>query len=430
MPIDSEEAMRRTARRAGGFFAVSLLFAVCVGGALGVLLLATLTMGRDWLAGWGADGVRHAHAYAQVFGFAAMYVMGVAFHVIPRLTGKALEAPFSLPAALLAGTAGSTAAVGMALANLSSSLLGNIAHLLLAAGALSFGSAMAQHLRGTELPGPMRVYLLSGCAWFVVAAALPVFASSGVRTLPAVWEGMLWGFAASWIYGMSLRILPSAIGAAWEPHRVDWWIWAAHQLGVASWVIAQAINPATWWSQIPTRLLAGMGGFMLGVSATTYTLRLGVFDPNRRPVAHPLPGTEKFLLAAYAWLLVAVFEGLFVATWHAVWGTPFGGPSLDFARHAFTLGFLTQMIFGVSMRVIPTAARLPLWSERWRDASFWLLNVGVLVRLCEVVAFGQGLQWLYPWTALSGLLTWAAFLAFATNVLMTLGQARAAAPGA
>ena len=425
---DADDTMRRSARQAAGFFAASLLLAVGVGGLLGSLLLATLTTGTNWLGSWGAPGVRRAHAYAQVFGFAAMYVMGVAFHVIPRLTGQVLRARVSLPAALLSGAVGSVAAIGLALADSSSLVAWRTAHLLLSLSALSFGWAIAQHLRGAELPGPMRAYLLAGWGWFVVAAAWPVLAPSGVRTLPAVWEAMLWGFAASWIYGMSLRILPAALGAPWQPAWADRWVWLAHQLGVASWVAAHAIAAGPWWSHAPTRLLAGTGAVALSLAATAYTLRVGLFAPNRRPVAHPLPGTEKFLFAAYAWLLVAVIEGLVWAAWHALRGTPSGGPSLDFARHAFTLGFLSQMIFGVSMRVIPTAAGLPLWSERWRDASFWLLNAAVALRLSEVAAFVQGLGWLYPWTAVSGLLAWAAFVAFAVNVIMTLRRGRQATP--
>jgi len=421
--IEAQEVMRQSARQAAGFFAASLVFAVCVGGLLGMLLLATLSVGGNWLAGLGADAARRAHAYAQLFGFAALYVMGVALHVLPRLTGRPLQQAGLVRWAFVAAAVGSGVAVAAALADVDSVLVWASAHVLLTFGGAVFFLIVATQLRGAALPPPMVPYLLAGSFWLVAAASLPLLPGTGslvsgtVRA--AVWEAMLWGFAANWIYGMSLRILPAALGAAWQPREMDRWVWLAHQVGVVAWVGAHALAPYGWWAGT-ARMWAFAGGLVIAAAGLSFVQRLGVFSRTRAPVAHPLPGTEKFLYAAYAWLLVAVIEGPLWSAGHAAAGTPYGGAALDFARHAFTLGFLTQMIFGVSMRVIPMAAGLPLWSERWRDASFWLLNGGTLVRACEVVAFARGLAWLYPWSALSGVLAWLAFATFAVNVVLTL----------
>ncbi len=420
----ADEVMRRSARQAAGFFAASLFFAVFVGGLIGVLLLGTLSTGRDWLGGLGADGARRAHAYAQVFGFAAMYVMGVAFHVLPRLTGSPLPSTPALPWALAGTGLGTALAVGLGLGGVSVSILWAFAHSALLLGALAFALVVGRQLRGAPLPEPMAGYLIAGCGWLALAAALPLLSwplrSEVPGALGPVWEAMLWGFSVSWIFGMSLRVLPAALGAPWQPKHLDRGLFAAFQLGVAAWVAAHWWAPIAWWAAPASRWLAAGGGVILALAALAYVQRVGVFARARAPVAHPLPGTEKFLLAAYAWLLVALVEGPLWSAGHAYLGTPYGGAAVDFARHAFTFGFLTQMIVGVSMRVIPTAAGLPLWSNGLRDVTFWLLNAGVIVRASEVVAFVRGFSWLYPWTALSGLLAWAALVTFAINVVMTL----------
>ncbi len=138
---------------------------------------------------------------------------------------------------------------------------------------------------------------------------------------------------------------------------------------------------------------------------------------GRGPVTHAMPGTEKFLWTAYLWLALALALGPVAV---AVTGSAFVGPRADFARHAFTLGFLTQMIFGVSMRVLPTAAGIPIWSNRLRDYTYGLLNAGALLRAGEAItAWGGSMAW-YRWSALSGPVAWAAFVLFALNLIMSV----------
>src|SRR5574337_1414803 len=74
------------------FFTASLLFALTFGSTLGALTLATLTLPWNFLDGLPTDAARLAHGYTQIFGFAALFIMGVAYHVIPRFKGVPLAA--------------------------------------------------------------------------------------------------------------------------------------------------------------------------------------------------------------------------------------------------------------------------------------------------------------------------------------------------
>ena len=78
------------------------------------------------------------------------------------------------------------------------------------------------------------------------------------------------------------------------------------------------------------------------------------------------------------------------------------------------------MVFGVAMRVVPVFTGARLWSGRWRDASFYLLNAAVLTRAMQVSAEVPGLQVVATYVWVSGVLGVAAFVAFAVNVVMTM----------
>jgi len=73
------------------FFIASLALTLTWGATLGMINLARLT------AGWGLGTLPRpsvwAHAYVQVFGFMAFFIMGVAYHVLPRFVNGTLQHP-------------------------------------------------------------------------------------------------------------------------------------------------------------------------------------------------------------------------------------------------------------------------------------------------------------------------------------------------
>src|SRR3989338_4127542 len=63
------------------FFIGSLLLTLTWGATLGMINLARLT--ADWGLGVLPRPSVWAHGYVQVFGFMALFIMGVAYHVLP-----------------------------------------------------------------------------------------------------------------------------------------------------------------------------------------------------------------------------------------------------------------------------------------------------------------------------------------------------------
>lgn len=420
LPSDREldALMRATARRASWFFVASLAFALTLGATLGLIIWLALTLQVNFLGTAGVVHARSAHAYAQIFGFTALFVCGVAYHVLPRFSGRPWGSGVLDRVALVGLSVGAAvASVGSFAGPTSVAVLVGHAGLLFGAGA--FVWTLAMHFRGARVVPPLlSAYVQTGSGWLVCAAAAPLLVPAlRAQGQAAVWEAALWGFAANWIYGMSLRILPTALGLQWKQSRADVVVWAVHQAGVALWCAGASGGAAGAWSSIETSRL---GGLLLGLAGFAYIARIG-FLRRRGSVGHSVPGTGRFLVTAYLWLAVALGWGP-LAT--AFTGTLFVGPAADFARHAFTLGFLSQMIFGVSMRVLPAAAGIPIWSDRLRDATYWLLNVGLCLRGGEVISsWGASPIW-YRWAAVSGPVTWAAFLAFAINLVMSVRSRR------
>lgn len=123
-----------------------------------------------------------------------------------------------------------------------------------------------------------------------------------------------------------------------------------------------------------------------------------------------LPRNRWFIAAA---LLYALLGGLLGLVWLAAPGH-LPGLALRAHAHLMLVGFVGMMIFGIALHVLPRFTGRALLSERLADACFALANLGLPVMV---------LGWLFGSAAaarLGGVLLWAAFLAFATNVIGTV----------
>lgn len=400
--------------RARHFLVTALLFALTFGTLLGAVTLASLTAPFGALAALPFYAARVAHGHAQVFGFAALFVMGVAYHALPRLKAAPLAAPRLAAASYWLQTGGVLAiAVGAFLDAPLGPLLHRAGALALLLGAIAFAIVVA----GTLAAGPpsaegVEPWLLAGCAWLIVAAALALAVAAGFAALqPAAWDAALYGFVGSWILGFSLRMLPAflRLRAAPTGRRATA---LAYQAAVLAWVAVAALWPT--WALPTARLLAGAA---LCAAVLVYVARLGLVARQR------LPGerfADRFFDAAYAWLLVWLLCVPAASAAASALGGDVPPPLIDFGRHAFTFGFLTQMIVGVAMRILPALAGATVWSPAWRTATFWLLNGTVALRALQVVVALGGPPALWPWTAVSGVLGVAAMVAFTVNLAMTL----------
>ena len=112
----------------------------------------------------------------------------------------------------------------------------------------------------------------------------------------------------------------------------------------------------------------------------------------------------------------------------AATGTSSSYLDISAARHAFALGFVTLMIYGVAGRALPMFGDRRLWSQRLGLAVIALANAGVALRVVPqaIGADGPAANGL---VAASGVLAYLALVAFAVNIVQALrGPALARSP--
>jgi NnrS protein len=179
----------------------------------------------------------------------------------------------------------------------------------------------------------------------------------------------LLGFAALIIAGVSQRFVPLVYGL--KPPRRDhfrsifWIINGSLLLNVASYVLLlRTFNPAF---AIPLEI----SYLAMPVWAILLARQIGIFSSPQRP-----DRSFKFIRAAYVWLLVAACMLPLFPVYGALTHQIFAHSWMGAYRHAFTVGFISMMILGVSSRVVPILAGMDGAKLTSLWGPFILINLG------------------------------------------------------
>jgi uncharacterized protein involved in response to NO len=402
---------------AGGFVLAS---------ALSVSLALRLPLGPWWLA------LAQAHGRLQVFGWVGLFVLGVAFHFLPRLRGAPLRWPRAVPWLLGAQVAGLLlrALSQPLLALAPGALLWQIA--LVASGALEtlgLGLALAL-LVGTALQPGAPALRARPALWSVWPLLVCVAASLGLAALvnlvatiqaasnggvvPAVIDDAsvtlgLFGFLTPMALAMSARALPLYAGLQAISRRILWPVAFAYGLGLT---LALAGDLEASLADAPTAApgrVSGAGLALLGLALMSFIVvisrmmaRRGRLPDQVRQLA---PAPEKVargytrhisderarfgpyvacIACAYAWAFVA---GLLLAidgAALALGGSPL--VTLDAARHSIAVGFIALLLAGVSVRMIPGFSGGAIATPKLVVALLWLGNGAALLRVGSLLA--------------------------------------------
>jgi uncharacterized protein involved in response to NO len=410
------------------FLKAAMLFTFSGGTALGAWALAKMAL-RGQLGGL-ERGIIQVHGHFQLFGWVGLFVVGIAYHILPRLTGvpfpsyRAASASFVL---LVAGTLLRTAQALDPSVVRSTLLLGGGAMEL--AGCGIFFWIVTRIL--SRQPGRLQAYqnyLVLGTAWLGISVVLNLshayylvvrrtFEVPPYLNIPYL-TVFLVGFVGFWILGVSLRTLPVFMGLRTRPALAAALPLPA-TLAVALLAVGEGMLLAGGGST--ARLLFGIGGLGLAAILALYTWSLGILGP----AGEREPGVdrryEKFMRLGYVWLLIsgamlAIFSLLALA-----------GRDMDHAfvgayRHALTVGFITTIMVGMASRIVPIFRGVELYSKRFLEATFWLLAVGNLIR----VLFQSLSGWFGPpmlrIAGVSGILELAGLLLFGINLWKTLNR--------
>ncbi|MCC7007965.1 MAG: NnrS family protein [Acidobacteria bacterium] len=414
------------ARLLVAYVAVGVFFMLLPGTLFGVISLLQVSA-RQSVSLVSAAQLQ-AHGHAQIFGWVGTFILGIGLYSVPRVR-DGLRTVIHL-----GWTAWALWTAGVTMRWLATAYGWQWRALLPASAAMELAAFLIfVHLVSSHRPpgggdgrlAPwVRVVIVAtaGFGLTLVAnvaatvyvarwgtsAAMPHGAGQRVLVLAT------WGFLAPFIWGFSARWLPMFLGTRPPMFALLFAglfvTWSGIALAIADSMLAAA-----------TLLAAGAG---LAVAALRLVER-PIEAARTRGVHRSFPS---FVRVAYGWLIAASLLGIAASVWDVsggIWGA---------SRHAFTVGFVSTMVFSIGQRVLPAFATRVLWSPRVMFAGLLLLNAGCLVRVTsEVVAYQRDAAWAWAVLPSSGILELSAIVLFAVNMAATMaspaiGCAHGAAP--
>jgi hypothetical protein len=356
----------------------------------GAINLLQIAMGRSFLQ-LGLLPAIHAHAQAMISGWVGLFVMGFAYQSFPRFKNTTLWRPDLANLTfyfLIAGFTGRIVAELVAPAPVSM-FFGMVGFgLEIMAGAL-FATVLLKTARQSLEPRARHEkFILASLFWFLVQIPLSyvlffakLFAVDGQQQVMRIAlidgplrEVQLLGFAALIIAGVSQRFVPVVYGL--NPPRHDhlkaifWIINGSLILNVVSYLLLlQTFNPAF---VIPLEIAY----LAMPVWAVLLAKQIGIFRKAQRP-----DRSFKFIRATYAWLLIAAVMLPLFPAYSTLTHQLFAHSWMGAYRHAFTVGFISMMILGVSSRVVPILAGIDSAKLTSLWGPFVLINVGNAARV-------------------------------------------------
>jgi uncharacterized protein involved in response to NO len=391
------------------------------GGGFVLATVLTLTQALHVPLGSWWEALVQAHGHLQLYGWAGLFVLGVALHFFPRLRGAPLAMPKLVPRLLGA------LVTGLLLRALSQPLfvvaggvlwsillvVSGILECLALVGAVYLLVMTARDapplrtrpaLRGV-LPFIMGAFAVLGITSCVNAVSVVMAATAGGLILPVsdnlnVTLG-LFGFLVPLALAMSAQSLPMYAGLDAFPRRFLWPLAGIYWLGVLFTTIGVVggSQSGTW-----AGVSEGLGMVLLG---TVLLLFISIFLrmmrrrgrlPQRVTQLAPSPqaATQAYqnrirrerstygpfvalVASAYLWALLGgillIVDGLTL-----LFGT---GPlfAIDALRHSLTVGFITLLICGIAPRMLPGFSGSAIASPGLVSATLWLGNMATLLRV-------------------------------------------------
>lgn len=374
------------------FVKTALVIVLTLGCTLGAINLAAMALAGVTGSYW--EAVTQAHGHAQIFGWVGLFIMGVAYHVLPRLKATQLHSRSLAQASFwLVLTGIVLRMIAQPLAESPSFagivVLSAVAELI---AATLFLYVVARTLASN--PGSIAFfdkYVVASAVWFLVAAAATAAislytASEGLAVIPPAIDGpylhvALMGFVGMMIFGITLRTIPVFMGLRQPNERafdvLFWTLNLSILLKAGSGWLDAIAGTTTFASAGP------LGAALEYGSILAFVYFLGIFRTPVRNVAEEgvSRGYEKFIRASYLWLVIAATMITAYTLYQATTGQAVPHSLVGAYRHALTVGFISMMILGMAARIIPVFTGVRLHSDLMLLASFLLLNLGNTVRV-------------------------------------------------
>ncbi len=400
-----------------------LLRAALLLGSGGGFLLAsvlTLTQALRVVSGPWWTALAQAHGHVQVYGWAALFVVGVALHFLPRLRGAPLAAPRLVPWLLSAQIASLLLRIcsqPLLVAQAPGRPLWRL--LLMASGPLEcialLGLPLLLFLTSRRGPALAARKAFAGvlpfiaCAFGSLAIASCVnllnvlAAAAGGGLVPAAGDDLnvtlgLLGFLVPMALAMSAQSLPMYAGLEAFPRQILWPLAGVYLTGLVLTCVGTDSDLS--WASVPRGIGLSLLGLVIIIFVVVFMrmMRTRGRLPKRVSDLAPSPMVaaqtyqkqitrEKsaygpfvaLVASAYLWamlggLLLLVDGGFIVSGAEPLF-------SLDAMRHSLAVGFITLLICGIAPRMLPGFSGGKIASARLVSATLWLGNSAALLRV-------------------------------------------------
>ncbi|MGZ6971415.1 MAG: NnrS family protein, partial [Thermoanaerobaculia bacterium] len=266
---------------------------------------------------------------------------------------------------------------------------------------------------------PLSLHVFLGTVWAVLAAVLSgaqslFLAGHAESEIPGslvepFYAVALYGLVLSFVFGFASRMVPAFLGLPRPSAKSARPAAALQAAGVlllaAAWI--PGYLPAS-------RGLTLLGTLLLAAAVLLFLAASRILSPfAKAPGALSLRAPFAFL-GLFAVISVAACIGeLSGAAMHKfVW---------DGARHFYTIGFLTLLILGMSLRIVPAFTGRTLARPREARLALALVSAAAVVRALQIpVALGFGGLPLYRLVGTTGVFATAGFLLWAHVLVATL----------
>jgi hypothetical protein len=418
------------------FILGSLFLTLMLGATTGMINLLRIAAGAEV-----PISHRQIHGHTQVLGFATLFLMGIAFHALPRILGiggmrsaSARPSFWLMFAGVLLRNAGQPlgfSAAGRILSFLSAAL--EVASVLLFARFVLGLLARAQEGK-YDRKDPILRFVRVGTFFLIVSiafvAAQGIWLVGHIETATPValtepfYFAALYGFLLAWIYGFGNRVVSLFLGVG--PARLR-----TPEAAMLLQICAVPLFLASYLPGAPLKialLLRDAGLAAAAFSAVVYLAGNGFLWRRAALPTMRTPGSPTFAIRA-AFGCLALWAGLELAGIVLSRSTRLPAQNLwwaDAARHAFTVGFLTLLIVGMSFRILPVFSGKRLWSPRLAHVTYALLLVATAMRLLQYPAAFNPI--FYAIGSYMGVAVVLALVFFTFNLIRTMRGSPAGGP--
>ena len=375
------------------------------------------------------------HGSSQLVGWVGLYIMGFFYFILPRLKGTTLAGRKWANLSYYLVVAGLIVqALFYYVEESNTPLYPLVAGILdTGAAAIFLGVCLKTLKQSTEPKGIQDNFLLAGMIWFLISGIIysilnlqlylglfttdnPLIAGSVPTYLFSAWVHLfLMGFVFNFIFGISAKTIPSFLDTPPVREGLIRKFFYIYNIGLIGYVVS-ALTRIQGIYFVTLLIISHFTLLFIG-SLRVFEKKVGDLDDVQMDRRH-----ERFIRVGYGWLAISFGVALFQLlskdpyTQHMLRGA---------ANHGYTVGFVSMLMIGYSMKMLPVFTGNRIWSGHLTQWTFWLLNIGNGARIGFEILSATKNPMIHHLVGFTGFLEVVALILFGINIWVTMTKEEA-----